>query len=363
VPNSRSRADRRIWLNAHRNRQTLRKKVRKARNKTRFLRLQRLLRYCVDLGKRVSLDKANRITLVLPAQLDFDSNYENTCRHFHILRRAIEWGIRIKKLDFGELEQISTSAALVLVSTVDQWRRRVRRPLTADFQSWNPEVVKLLCEMGYCEALRIRRPDRIDSGGAISFVPFKSGRISNLQKGKIAKELRIEIEAIIGEEIDRGSLYEGLSEAITNVSHHAYKTIFDVARQFWWVSGSYNARTRELSVSFYDRGSGIPKRIVKNKRLEHMWDAMGQWTDSKKIEAAMQLGRTSTDLDERGKGLQNFVSFAIAHKYGKIKVRSLRGLYEEEHIGREFSGHQRFVRMVDYKESIGGTLIEWLVKI
>lgn len=310
------------------------------------------------------IDKNDCLHLQLPRTLDFERNYEESCAHLRVLRVAIEMGIKIRRIDFSQMESISTAAALVLVSTVDQWRERVGgRALKAEYANWNEDVMRLLCQMGYCEALKVRKPKRKWDDGNQTFLPFKKGKVGMDEKGPIARDLRVDIEKMVGARINRMDLYEGISEAITNVGHHAYKETNDEKRKYWWISGSHDRTTNELSVTFYDRGSGIPHRILKNSRLEQFWDAMGQWSDSKRIEAAMELGRTSTALDERGKGLQNFIGFAKSHKFAKMRIRSLRGLYEEEYVTPSLRSQETFKRLADYNESIGGTLIEWSVTL
>ena len=41
----------------------------------------------------------------------------------------------------------------------------------------------------------------------------------------------------------------------------------------------------------------------------------------------MEVGRTSTRLQERGKGLQNLVEFAKIYSEGRLSIYSIRGMY------------------------------------
>ena len=188
--------------------------------------------------------------------------------------------------------------------------------------------------------------------------------ISKKDGGELAKQLRIEIETIVGERIKKHFLFEGLSEAITNVGQHAYPNANDFLLQQWWLSASYDSANKKLGVTFYDQGAGIPKTLprayffglIKNV-LEYL-----SWSDSKKIEAAMETGRTSTGRSERGKGLQNLIEFAKSHLEGQLSIYSLHGMYRQCFT---FVGNEQKTNSIrrDHNTSIGGTLIEWSVKL
>jgi len=309
----------------------------------------------------VRCDDSRRITINLPERLNFLEDYEDTCSHFAILRNAVEKGWRIKRLDFSKISSISTSAALVLASTVDQWKERVRGRLKADLPSWQADITRLLCQMGYFELLGLRKPAHEWPRGDTTFLPFMRGKVGGEDSGAMAKQLRVNIENMVGGSIRKHFLFEGLSEAITNVSQHAYTDVVDDKRKYWWLSASFNSVTRELCVTFYDKGVGIPKTLPAHKLFEKIKLVFDAWSDSKKIEAAMEIGRTSSGMEERGKGLQNLIEFAKAHEIGKVRVSSLRGCFEEAYETGQ-SGEQEMGRSrTDFRHSVGGTLIEWSV--
>jgi len=78
-----------------------------------------------------------------------------------------------------------------------------------------------------------------------------------------------------------------------------------------------------------------------------------------KIAGAMEVGRTSSRLAERGKGLQNLIEFAKAHSFGSLSIYSLRGMYRQVFTnGSEPDDIKR-----DFQNSIGGTLVEWSVNL
>lgn len=310
----------------------------------------------------VQITADHKRIVVLPKNLDFDDNYEETASHFRALRLAAQSGIRLKRLRFDKIRYISPSAALVLASEVDRWNQKIGGTLKAAVETWDENVKCLLCQMGYFTLLNIPQPTSPPARLKTTFLPFKRERIRAPDSGKRAKELRQEIERITGIKIKRNSLFEGLSEAITNVGHHAYKDATSFTVPQWWLSASYDASERRLCVTFYDQGAGIPKTLPASHIFSRIADYFEWWADSRKIRAAMEVGRTSTELTERGKGLGNLLEFAKAYPEGSLSIYSLKGMYRMNSSGVG-DGAVETTECRDYQTSIGGTLIEWSVRL
>lgn len=292
--------------------------------------------------------------------MDFESQYESTCSHLQLLRAAVSKRLRIRSLDFSRLTRISTSAALALASEVDQWNQRCFRKLRAAVDTWHPDVQKLLYEMGYFELLGIRAPDFLPTQTEATFLRFRRGESGpDRDGGPIAVELRAEIESVAGKTIRQMLLFGGLSEAITNVGHHAYDPDDTGIVKQWWVSASYKRNTNELKVTFYDHGRGIPVTLPAWKHFNLISELFWKMTHSEKIASAVKLGRSATGDAERGQGLQNLLEFSRAYKDGKLTIYSLKGKFQSIHSdGQDSEGN-----FEDRNNSIGGTLIEWSVII
>ncbi|MEQ1933887.1 MAG: hypothetical protein ABL962_08410 [Fimbriimonadaceae bacterium] len=258
------------------------------------------------------------------------------------------------------MRRISTSAALALASEVDQWNQRCVRKLRAAIQTWHPDVQKLLQEMGYFELLGLARPEGAPPETDTTFLRFRRGESGpDRDGGKIAVELRTEIEEVADKTIKKMQLFGGLSEAITNVGHHAYDPDdAQLARQ-WWVSASYKRSSHELKVTFYDHGRGIPVTLPAWKHFSRISEMFWKMSNSEKIASAVKLGRSSTGSDERGQGLQNLLEFSRAYEDGMLTIYSLKGKFQSTHV----SGQDAEGDFQDRQNSIGGTLIEWSVVI
>jgi hypothetical protein len=302
-----------------------------------------------------------RAIIRLPEQLDFEENYERTVCHFDLLRRGSHIGGNLANLRFDLIRHISPSAALVLASEVDRWNQLRGGRLTASVETWHDDIRRLLRQMGYFELLSISAPPNESASKNTDFLRFKRGDGYDRNSGYLAKQLRMEIEALVGFNIKKHLLFEGLSEAITNVGQHAYPDSVSGVKQ-WWLSASYNKEARRLCVMFYDQGAGIPATLPTSDAVERLREYLDIWPDSRKIEAAMEVGRSATGSSERGKGLQNLVEFAKAHAEGRLSIYSLRGLYrmieQSDGIAQKTDILKR-----DHANSINGTLIEWEVTL
>ena len=202
------------------------------------------------------------------------------------MRQAIKKQKLLRRLSVNQIEYNSPSAALVLASEVDRWNQRIKGRIRAELPSWQPEIKQLLCEMGYFELLKIPKPEVDDSTKSTVFLKFTRGDVADPNAGAIAKQFRIDVEAMVGTSIKKHFLFEGLSEAITNVGQHAYPdpTLF---RQ-WWLSASIDRKEKKLSIVFYDQGVGIPTTLPRAKFFEGIKAFFNTWKDSEKIEAAMR---------------------------------------------------------------------------
>ena len=297
-----------------------------------------------------------RVRIDLPERLDLEDNYEETVTHLANVRRAAQRKFRLGYLSFDNIKYVSPSAALLLASEIDRWKSAVGERVSADHKNWDPSVCRLLCEMGFFELLRLKRPEDVRELKNTQFLPFIRGNVEERgdRAGRQAQVLRQRIEEAAGVQIRKHLLFAGLSEAITNVSQHAYskkKTNREIKP--WWMSAALVER--KVIVSFYDHGRTIPGTLPSSKLFEKMWDSISAWHDGDRILAAMQLGRTSTGNPRRGKGLQNFLELIHAHPASQLRIFSNRGVLVVTNHGASELAYRSTIAQT----CLRGTLIEW----
>jgi hypothetical protein len=130
----------------------------------------------------------------------------------------------------------------------------------------------------------------------------------------------------------------------------------------WFLTGSYDAHEKQLKIVFYDQGIGIPNSLPVSKIKEKVLDyfsknnigKLEQVKEQVLLKAAMELDRTSTNQNDRGKGLQDLLSFIEERGEGYLSIISSKGLYK-----CTVSGLKKTVKSTSFDKPLLGTLIIW----
>lgn len=157
-----------------------------------------------------------------------------------------------------------------------------------------------------------------------------------------------------------GSLFRGITEAMTNCHHHAYIDVrpdglgYEDKKRNWWMFSQ--ERNGYLSVVFCDLGIGIPVTLPTKK--PNLWQKVvslgSAGSDSSIIEQAVADSVSRTGKKYRGKGLKQLLEAVQESNDGALRIYSNRGCYT-------FSNGK--VSLSDSVGSIMGTLIQWKVPI
>lgn len=305
------------------------------------------------------------IKLPLPESFSLQDNYEKVMDFVNCLRKyGVQSHFRVY-VDFRTLRYIGPSGALLLAAEIDRWRRiRGFKPAVRDLSQWDPVVYLLLEQMGLFDILEVTNlPKSLPIEFAdISFIRFRTDQRA---MGERVKELRMDLEELAGDVVPAARrLYAGLTEAITNVAHHAYPEDASYTTPpipgRWWMSGSFEADNRHLTVIFFDQGVGIPYTVPRSHPVEKLRGLLSSLgladDDASLIRAAMEVGRSQTGLSHRGEGLIKIKGYTDDVENGRLRILSGRGEYiyapgEPDPKDRE--------RRITHKTSIGGTLIQW----
>lgn len=161
-------------------------------------------------------------------------------------------------------------------------------------------------------------------------------------------------------------LFRGMIESVSNCVEHAYQehpqrrhlgSHFDG----WW--GFQQLRNGELTTCIFDIGIGIANALpiklrnepgLLNKLLAAFRRLRGK--DVQSISAAIEYGRTSTGLQERGKGLRDAHKVIDSAGMGQLTIISNRGLYAYTRQGGKTVGNT-VTRAL--QGSIHGTMYCW----
>lgn len=156
-------------------------------------------------------------------------------------------------------------------------------------------------------------------------------------------------------------LYNGITEAMTNCTQHAYIAprydglLVDAKYKSWWMFSQ--EKNGVLSVVFCDLGAGIPGTLPITS--PNVWNKLVtllglEIKDSKVIDEAVQIKKTRTNLPNRGYGLHQMVELVNSFDGGEIVIHSNKGCY----VNKDGAAQH-----YDFKRSILGTLIFWQVRV
>lgn len=302
------------------------------------------------------------IPIHCPEVLSLEDNFDGVVKLLDDIRMKTQRH-RNKRIhiDFKPIRTIKPSAALVLAAELDRWNRqlaiRKSKLVAVDVEEWDNTVRRLLREMGFFDLLKVACIPEEGSSTGIQYVQFCSGAKVD---GKVIDDLRrLHLEPSVSIP-NKHLLYAAVTEAMTNVVHHAYRdqTTLGVPKH-WWLSAAYDAQSREVAVMIYDQGSGIPATLPRkfSERIRDWFPENLTKDDAHMIQAAHNLSRTTTSSPSRGHGLQRDIRRYIEELdcHGRYRVISNRGEYIVE-TGTSSD------KIISHKHPLNGTLIEWRLK-
>ncbi len=161
-------------------------------------------------------------------------------------------------------------------------------------------------------------------------------------------------------------VYQGIIESIGNCAEHAYKSHPEVTWSMpkspsWWVF--QQVKDGVLVVVVCDLGIGVNRALPLTlaneqglmKKLMHVVRKT-KGADTRALLAAMEYGRSSTGLHERGRGMKNAHAVINDHGEGDFYAISNKGCYVYRKSSATAVGESRAVKL---RYSIHGTIMGW----
>lgn len=259
-------------------------------------------------------------------------------------------------IDLSGITKITPTGAVLLLAEIDRALAGQEPQTLRIVRCRDPIVDAVMCQIGIYETGEAPTPeaDRDDvkhwhHATGVASEGEKGGSILEAYEGRLAGDLT-------------SDLYAGIVEAMTNTVHHAYRgEIGTDLRRFigkrWWALSQ--EREGELTIAFCDLGIGIPRSLPRSSTFERpvvqaMWKSLGlDRSDANAIKVAVELGRTSTGQQGRGRGLSEIIEAANLSPGGRVLISSNRGVF----VSVDGKAHSH-----DHSHSIRGTLIHWTVR-
>ncbi|MCY4300211.1 MAG: hypothetical protein OXC68_00545 [Aestuariivita sp.] len=267
-------------------------------------------------------------------------------------------------IDFKFCETISAGAGLILAAETERCRilrfRNNRPTLTGNYPK-NPIIHQFLGELGFFKILDIGyKPLSFDSDekSSTQFITMRTARRDQGQELNYVTEVfgtgsvQLDNEAKV-------SLYEGLLEAMNNVTAHAYPIKHQEAYNWtlpyqWWAAGYWDRERREIAVLIYDMGVGIPATLKQDGYFADIQQRLGLGnSDQDKIKLAMEIGKSRLQSSHRGHGMAT-----LRHAINLVSDGSLLIL---SGMGRYYVSNKSEKTMA-LPSDINGTFIEWRIR-
>lgn len=307
--------------------------------------------------------------LIVPEKLNLKELFLETVNFLEDLKIKGDRSEVQIRLFFDNCQQISPTAMLLLLAHIHRIRLlRGSKALTGTYPT-DEKLKKRMSAMGFFDLLGIKSPLEVTKTFPMEYIKFKSD--TKNAKG-VTKNFRNDLfgdEIVVKTPPSKG-FYRSITEAILNCIEHAYpdtKIKDKKIKGRWWLCGHYHKPSKKLHVMFCDLGVGIPKTLPRTHGTEKIRAVLSYLKfipgidadDGLMIQAGMNIGRTSTQKSNRGKGLNDLKKFITIAGEGVLMVYSNKGVYNYR------LGHDGTIdeKSETKSRSINGTLIYWNVPI
>ena len=342
---------------ARQQRQRARRSSRRKQRRGKYVRhRQKFQTRRIRQGRPTSLHNKPyvRLRTTFPEVLDFVSNTKQTVEFFNALKHKTLLDPADEVLvDLSALKTISPDAALVLIAEVTRSSRFgcKLKGNRATIQS----VDQILWDVGYYSYYAVRGNEPPHTASKIFLVHQTGDRVD----GRIAKELIDKFIPVASlKDNEAMALYDALVECMTNVLQHAYpeRGMYESHLPYrWWLLGTLNPESHEISFCFYDQGVGIPATIRTRWIHSLPFASFFSKNDNELLIEAVLRGLSSTKLDTRGKGLPTLKGLIDHYKNGQMAIVT----HKSKCIFA--TGIEPQTEVLDVE--LGGTLIHWTLSI
>lgn len=304
-----------------------------------------------------------------------DKNHWRTTQFLQDLREACKTG-RIVKICFRDTQHITAAAGILTLSEID---RLVSHYGRGKFQLVPPAKSK--AKFGVVRNTVDQVFQQIGLYKLLGKNSFQASVLApnvecwRVESGTVAQsETAGLMLRAIGDRVPRAvtsSLYRGAIEALSNCVEHAYpsarKDGLNIACCKWWMfTAVIDCR---LVVIMCDLGVGIPTTIHKTQELgliQQIFQNFGftAVNDAGWIKTATLVKETRTAATNRGKGGGDLRNLIKVDPSARLAIYSNKGCYIHTTLatrnGKSFASPEY---LMDHRNSILGTIVEWSVDI
>jgi hypothetical protein len=231
-------------------------------------------------------------------------------------------GIRVR-LDFRHVKRLYPCGMLLLMAEVRRWLKAFPDQMLATYPE-DEVVEQMLQRVDLIGALGLAPRKVISHDDVVRWFYFTGTRVELVSVEPFMERVR---EFVAAEA--QTFLFDCVSEAVTNVRHHAYgEAGADSAP--WWMFATISSE--RITVAVHDRGASIPATIMEKptirEQIKKLFAKNPQELDARMIDAATG-GRSRTKLVYRGKGLPEMLEFTRAVPGSSLDIYSRWGGFHQ----------------------------------
>lgn len=305
---------------------------------------------------RLRKDAASRlkddVTLVAPETFAYDTSRDKR-REVEKFARTLASTLsagRTVFIDFSRTTKLHPCGVLLFLALLERLCKEYPGRIKGSYPE-NDVVEQMFQSVGVVQMLGLE-PRCTVSHEDVRKWRYFAGSLTDrtLMESSAMEAFMVELRTELGEAKQMG-LGDCISEALTNVKHHAYTATHSGG---WWVFATIG--NESVTVAIYDRGGTIPGTLLaKPEFLDYL--TLKFWQigrgDARLIQAAAG-GRTRTRLPFRGKGLPEMLQYSRDIAKSRLAIFSRRGFF------RYNGGAETVGRL---SRPIVGTMILWTVPL
>lgn len=281
------------------------------------------------------------------------SSHKNVVRFLRRIRKITLENKQSVWINFTSCRIMGTAATLLLIAEIERIQTLMGKNIIRGSLPKNSIASQVFQKTGLSELLNINYEVKIEHESVTYWDSYLTGEDAAVKDA--ARELvKIKLKRKFMQ-----AFYTSISEAIINITMHAYDNVSKRAdghpfidNKWWMFTGSDE---KNLTLVVCDIGKGIPVALENRTdytNIKAMIDGLVGGKESKSIKAAMAVGQSSSMLSHRGKGMKQLKRAIDIMQAGGLYIYSNRGLYTYSSSGKE-----SYTK--DFKYSIMGTIIEW----
>lgn len=302
-----------------------------------------------------------RVTITIPKIMSLNKNYRETAEIFRAIHHHVFKEGRSIALDFSQCEQLTAESCVVLAAEIDRCLRKKPKSVTGNYPT-NEEVYLNLKTLGFFQLLNIKADQtgvnyEVDPDAEIVPLVSGAGKREELLNGIIELFSNLPVYKEMGQKFDY-DVFRALTEGMLNTIEHAYPNEYKKNKDCvgrWWRAAFKTSNN--ITLVLYDQGVGIPNTLPTtwNETLIALLSGKLDPSDGLMIKLATEVGRTSADQKEKGKGLKDIKHLIDVIGAGALKIHSYKGHYIYRPNSEEL--------YKDEEIPIHGTLILWIADI